>query len=601
MMLIAVFLWSLKMLCPCNSSWHPSTVAGQALDGVLMGGRGFGVAMDALINYLGSEYGSTFALARVFAFLSGPPDYGTGQLDARRHDLASLKFLRIESGSSLLSYSHTDDSTLPQDLHTAEPPVLQIAFQYSIVVPPEAPSDPDKVTSNRFKYSLQRRLRIRTVQYNTARNMNELYDSMDPEVVLSLLVHKVILASLEQGVREGRMLLHDWLVDVSFSQCPQLQHLSRLVFALLRNPLLLFHEEGVHPDYRIFLQCLFSALEPSSLHYAVYPTHPYLFRPLMTIKPLLYFDFCVSDQRQSLSSSVTTSTVISPRLIADDNQQTEARQECHPEAPVHQRRPGRCLGLRELPHRVLDGSGLSSVMGLVSFLEEITQSVLEYIKWVTSCGDEESLKSCVEEVERVKESGVGQLGKKGRVGSEWGSRPSDERGSTPVDGQYRRPYLCNTPGWMEVSVTAAEFQCYHEILLAPSNRKGSPSSHRAPPPRSSLVRSALFRAMATRIAARYACRRLSSSGKILSEEEKAAENVYIKKMEKEKLEKLARKGPNEAATPTPGTGPVTGTTSPEKASTDKYRNYAVVAGTITALAAIGWYVKGTAKKPEVQD
>lgn len=78
------------------------------------------------------------------------------------------------------------------------------------------------------------------------------------------------------------MLLHDWLViltaqyndayrlvqyrngssitsqvDVAFSQCPQLQHLPRLVFALLRNPLLRFHEEGVHPDYRIYLQCLF--------------------------------------------------------------------------------------------------------------------------------------------------------------------------------------------------------------------------------------------------------------------------------------------------------------------------------------------------------
>lgn len=34
--------------------------------------------------------------------------------------------------------------------------------------------------------------------------------------------------------------------------------------------------------------------------------------------------------------------------------------------------------------------------------------------------------------------------------------------------------------------------------------------------------------MAMRIAARYVSRRLSSSGKILSEEEKAAENVYIK-------------------------------------------------------------------------
>lgn len=99
------------------------------------------------------------------------------------------------------------------------------------------------------------------------------------------VVLQVILASLEQGVREGRMLLHDWLViliaqyndaykllqyrngssttahvDVAFSQCPQLQPLPRLVFALLRNPLLRFHEEGVHPDYRIYLQCLFRYL-----------------------------------------------------------------------------------------------------------------------------------------------------------------------------------------------------------------------------------------------------------------------------------------------------------------------------------------------------
>lgn len=96
---------------------------------------------------------------------------------------------------------------------------------------------------------------------------------------------QVILASLEQGVREGRMLLHDWLViltaqyndtykiiqynsgnkilsqiDVAFSQCPQLQHLTRLVFALLRSPLLRSHEEGVHPDDRIYLQCLFRYL-----------------------------------------------------------------------------------------------------------------------------------------------------------------------------------------------------------------------------------------------------------------------------------------------------------------------------------------------------
>ncbi|KAK8960700.1 hypothetical protein KSP40_PGU008281 [Platanthera guangdongensis] len=173
-------------------------------------------------------------------------------------------------------------------LHT-EPPVLQIAFQYSIVVPTDETFDSisnssasvDPETVFRPKFSLQRRLRIRTIQYSTAGGINEIYDSVDPETVLSILVHKVILASLEQGVREGRLLLHDWLViltaqyndvyklanydngssvsrvDISFSQCPQLQSIPRLVFAFLRNPLLRFHEEGVHPDYRIYLQCLF--------------------------------------------------------------------------------------------------------------------------------------------------------------------------------------------------------------------------------------------------------------------------------------------------------------------------------------------------------
>ncbi|RWW74860.1 hypothetical protein BHE74_00017175 [Ensete ventricosum] len=83
-----------------------------------------------------------------------------------------------------------------------------------------------------------------------------------------LFVVIVNLASLEKGVREGRLLIHDWLVillsqyhdayklvryengsstsniDVAFTQCPQLQSLPRLVFALLRSPLLRFHEEG---------------------------------------------------------------------------------------------------------------------------------------------------------------------------------------------------------------------------------------------------------------------------------------------------------------------------------------------------------------------
>ena len=115
--------------------------------------------------------------------------------------------------------------------------------------------------------------------------------------------------------------------------------------------------------------------------------------------------------------------------------------------------------------------------------------------------------------------------------------------------------------------------------------------------------------MASRVAARYVSRRLSSSGKVLGEEEKAAENVYIKKIEKEKLEKLARKGPTPEEKPVTGSGssgpvsdakPSSQSSSTSGVSTDKYRNYAVVAGVVTGLGALGWYLRS--KKPEeVQD
>jgi hypothetical protein len=75
---------ALETLKP-TSSWGPATPAGQGIEGVTMGGRGFGAAMDGVIKYLGTEHGVTFAMARVFAFLSGPPDYGTGQLDTQRY------------------------------------------------------------------------------------------------------------------------------------------------------------------------------------------------------------------------------------------------------------------------------------------------------------------------------------------------------------------------------------------------------------------------------------------------------------------------------------------------------------------------------------
>ncbi|GFZ20211.1 sec23/sec24 transport family protein [Actinidia rufa] len=527
---------ALETLRPTNS-WERTTAAGQGLDGVFLGGRGFGVAMEALFNYLSSEYGNTFALARIFAFLSGPPDYGAGQLDTRRYgeqyaskgedadrallpeqtpfykdlaavavqagvcvdlfavtneytDLASLKFLSIESGGSLFLYSNTDDSTLPQDMyrmlsrpyafncilrlrassefktghsyghffpdpqyenvqhiiccdsyatyaydfdfsndvgfsrHTSEPPMVQIAFQYTVVVPPEELSNSGPTSPCRNKHSLKRRLRIRTLQFGTARNINELFDTVDPEAVLSILVHKVISASLEQGVREGRMLLHDWLVilvaqyndacklvqydhgnsttariDVTFSQCPQLQPFPRLVFALLRNPLLRFHEEGVHPDYRIYLQCLLSALEPSSLSRAIYPLLTSYATPDKQAFPRhsLSRAALITSGSPIFFLDAFTNLIVFYSSTADPSLPFPPPHDCLLRTTINRLKHERSITPRLffiqggqddatafesflIEEQDVDGSGFTSVMGFVSFLEEISHSVLEYMK-----------------------------------------------------------------------------------------------------------------------------------------------------------------------------------------------------------------------------
>ncbi|XP_071697944.1 protein transport protein SEC23 D-like isoform X2 [Rutidosis leptorrhynchoides] len=526
---------ALETLRP-TSSWG-TTGASQGLDRVMMGGRGFGTAMESLISYLGSEHGNTFALARIFAFLSGPPDYGPGQLDTRRYgeqyasrgedaelallpeqtpfykdlaavavqagvcidilavtneytDLASLKFLSIDSGGSLFLYPNTDDSTLPQDMyrmlsrpyafncvmrlrtssefkpgnsyghffpdpqyenvqhviccdsyatyaydfdfandtgfskHTSELPMLQLAFQYTVVVPPDEHSTSGSGQTSRSKYTLKRRLRIRTMQFGVAHTFNELYDSVDPEVVLSILVHKVILSSLSEGVGEGRMLLHDWLViltaqyndsckndsnefgsstgsliDVTFAQCPQLQLLPHLIFALLRNPLLRFHAEGIHPDYRIYLQCLFSGLEPSSLHRAIYP----LLTSYATPDKLAYPRHSLSRAALLTSESpiflldAFTFVIVFYSSTADPTLPYPPPRDCLLRTAINKLKQERSITPRLMfirggqddatpfenyliEEQDVNGSGFATVKGFVSFLEEISQSVLEYMK-----------------------------------------------------------------------------------------------------------------------------------------------------------------------------------------------------------------------------
>jgi len=309
--------------------------------------------------------------------------------------------------------------------HSGEQPVVQIAFQYTVVVPPEGLSNSEMSSSSRGKHTLQRRLRIRTMQFGTAHNINEIYDSVDHEVVLSLLVHKVILASLEDGVREGRALLHDWLViltaqyndafnlvqykngnksmssqiDITFSQCPQLEPLPRLVFALLRNPLLRFHEEGVHPDYRIYLQCLFSVLDPSSLHCGIYPA----LMSYSTPDTLAYPRHSLSRAALITSGSpiffldAYTTLIVFYSSTADPSIPFPPPQDCLLRQTINKVKQERSItpklvfirGGRDdatvfenylIEEQDVDGNGFASAMGFVSFLDDISQRVTEYMK-----------------------------------------------------------------------------------------------------------------------------------------------------------------------------------------------------------------------------
>eukprot|EP01104_Vermistella_antarctica_P009054 TRINITY_DN230_c0_g3_i1.p1 TRINITY_DN230_c0_g3~~TRINITY_DN230_c0_g3_i1.p1 ORF type:complete len:746 (+),score=141.18 TRINITY_DN230_c0_g3_i1:85-2322(+) len=135
---------------------------------------------------------------------------------------------------------------------------------------------------------LVKRLRVVTAKMEVAPTPDILYRDGDPNVMITLLTHKISQVVMTEGILTARSLLEGWLVylmiqynqqvvgtsnrqniDVSFSQFANLRVLPRLVYALLQGPLLT--SESVHPDNWSFLQCLFTCLEPVFLRKAIYP------------------------------------------------------------------------------------------------------------------------------------------------------------------------------------------------------------------------------------------------------------------------------------------------------------------------------------------
>lgn len=159
------------------------------------------------------------------------------------------------------------------------------------------------------RWRMVRRLRICSLQASVSPSFRAMYQSVRPDVVLTLLTQQLIQLTLEKGVNEARTAVQDWLItllgcfhehvlgyqegtnkgtlDLEFSEVDRMQFMPRNVFALLKHK---FLAKDSNPDQRVFLHCLFSSLPPSSLAKCIYPNMTAFSTPDEGSSELLYLD-----------------------------------------------------------------------------------------------------------------------------------------------------------------------------------------------------------------------------------------------------------------------------------------------------------------------
>jgi len=89
-------------------------------------------------------------------------------------------------------------------------PVVQFAFQYSVMLPVDAPADEAASAAPRFE--VQRRMRITTVAPRLAKTHEVLFSNAQADTVAKVLMHKVLQCQADEGPHSARSLLQDWFV-----------------------------------------------------------------------------------------------------------------------------------------------------------------------------------------------------------------------------------------------------------------------------------------------------------------------------------------------------------------------------------------------------
>ena len=179
-----------------------------------------------------------------------------------------------------LDYASAEGFSAPSSVD--QPPALQLAFEYTTLVPSAPGAEGDAGSFVR-----QRRRRVVTQPARVARSRRHGFESCDAEAAVALLTHKALRAVATEGLGEARAMVSDWLgalvaraseaypsgpgatPDATLGgACPPLASLPRAAFGLLRGPLL---RGGAHPDARAHAAHLAAALTPAALATLLYP------------------------------------------------------------------------------------------------------------------------------------------------------------------------------------------------------------------------------------------------------------------------------------------------------------------------------------------
>ena len=224
--------------------------------------------------------------------------YGPTIQDERMQDLYHIAGCH-EDTTVAFAFEYTSSSGF--DDGTSAQPILQLAYTYWVLEPHGSDDDDGAQSADgtdecavpaaqrrptRRSWGLVRRLRVQTVVLQLAQSMRRLYESLDERVMMMLLTHKVIAAIQQEGYREGRLLLQNWLVGLlaQYQQhyeahpdcvlypgelCAPLRAVPQWVYGLLRGPLLASHTplsaHRLSTDGRTAMYTLYRSLSTDDL------------------------------------------------------------------------------------------------------------------------------------------------------------------------------------------------------------------------------------------------------------------------------------------------------------------------------------------------